>query len=296
MFTFLKRSYPLLGDSKESLRIAAYIAVFVFVFLSLFQPFGLSDDKPKLKFLLISGYAAVTFLVLIVNLLCVTRLLKNVFIEEKWTVLKEIVWNLWIVFSVGLGIYVFICLFDIIFGFFRLGFMTFLLFQLMTFVIALFPITAVAVLKEYRLLRRNVEAAGRVSAVLQDSQSHEDEHDHTGDTQKVTLVSDGGTKKHVFDKHSVLYISAEGNYVNVVCKHFEIESVMIRSSLKNIEEQLKGYSFFFRCHRAFIVNIRKIKEANGNAQGIRLTLEGVDQQITVSRSYYKDFKRIMGIT
>lgn len=221
--------------------------------------------------------------------------LKNIFVEDRWTVLREIIWNLWIVFTVGIGIYLFIWIVDIFFDYFRLGFETFLLFQLMTFVIALFPITAVAVLKEYRLLKKSMEAASQVSAVLHDSKAA-NENEYTCNAQNVTLVSDGGTRQYIFDIHTLLYISAEGNYVNVVSKSAEIKSVMIRNSLKNVESQLKEYPFVFRCHRAFIVNIRKIEETEGNAQGIRLTLEGVDRKITVSRGYYKDFKRIMGIT
>lgn len=218
MFAFLKRSYPLLGDARVSVKIAAHIAIFVFLFLLLFQPFGLSDDESRIKYLLITGYAVITFLVLTANMLYAPRLLKNVFVEEKWTVLREIVWNVWIVFSVGIGIYLFICLVDGIFGNFRLGFGMFLLFQLMTFIIALFPITGVAILKEYRLLRRNVGAARQVSAVLRGAEPDADRHDRSGDTRTITVVSDTDNKRYNFDVGALLYISAEGNYVNVVCK------------------------------------------------------------------------------
>ncbi len=295
MFTFLKRSYPLSCDTKTSVRLSACIAVFVFLFLLLFQPFGLGDDKTKIKYLLISGYAVATFLVIMANLLCVPRILKNIFVEDRWTVQREIIWNLWIVFTVGIGIYLFIWILDIFFDYFGLGFRVFFLFELMTFVIAIFPIAAIAVLKEYRLLKKSMEAASQVSAVLHGSRAAADEEGRAGDTGKITLFSEGGTRRYTFDIHALIYISAEGNYVNVVLKGNKLECIMIRNTLKNIEDQLKGYPFCFRCHRAFIVNVRKVKETEGNAQGIRLTLEGVDRKITVSRSYYKDFKRIMGI-
>lgn len=291
----LRQPFPLISDAGASARIAAYIALFVLVFLWLFQPFGLNDDEIRIKYLLISGYAAVTFLVLIANLLLVPKLVSNVFVEERWTVFREILWELWNVISVGTGIYLFFCLVGAVSGYFRPGFVIFLLFQFMTFIIAMFPVTAVVVFKGYLLLRKNADSAVQICSALKDPQSRPGGHEYENDAGMVKIVADGG-RKYDFDIESLVYMSSEGNYSNVFYREEKVESVMIRSSLTNIEKQLEAHPFLFRCHRSFIVNLRKIENAEGNAQGIRLSLEGVDRRIKVARSYYKDFRMMMGIS
>ena len=42
-----------------------------------------------------------------------------------------------------------------------------------------------------------------------------------------------------------------------------------------------------------IVNVNKIMNINGNAQGYRLNLEDTQQEIPVSRTYLKDFKSFL---
>ncbi len=293
MFATLKRSYPLCLDTKGSVKTSAWISAFVFLFLVFFQPFGLSDDEPKFKYILIIGYSTVCFLVQVANVLLVPRILKNIFIEDNWTVLKEIIWDLWIVFSIGLGIYVFICIFDAINDYFRLGFLTFVLFQLMTFVIALFPITAVTMLKQFRLLKKNIEEANGIASSLRNPRVAPVDPEQVEENQMVALYSGNRLQRHDFIAHNLFCISAEGNYVDVLYKDKEIKSVLIRNTLKNIERQLKDYPVFFRCHRSFIVNIRRIAKAEGNAQGVRLTIEGLERKITVSRSYYNKFKKLL---
>ena len=287
MFELLRQPFPLISDTGASARIAIYISLFVLVFLWLFQPFGLNDDETGIKTLLITGYASVTFLILIINLVIVPKFFKNVFLEARWTVAREILWELWNVVSVGAGIYLFICLVGAVTGYFRPGFVTFLLFQFMTLVVALFPVTGVVIFKGYILLKRNAESAVQIRSAMKESQSQSG--------GKVTITADGG-KEYDFEIDSLIYIAAEGNYSNILHREDKVDSVLIRSSLSGIEKQLADYPFLFRCHRSFIVNLKKIENAEGNAQGIRLSLEGVDQRVKVARSYYGDFRKIMGIS
>jgi len=49
---------------------------------------------------------------------------------------------------------------------------------------------------------------------------------------------------------------------------------------------------FFQCHRAYIINIEKVKKAEGNSQGFLLDIEGLDFKIPVSRNYVGKFKSV----
>ena len=113
--------------------------------------------------------------------------------------------------------------------------------------------------------------------------------------QKVVVKPENEREQCQFKDDSLLFISSEGNYVNIVVKNKKIERILIRNSLTNIEKQLRNYPLFCRCHRAYIVNLNKIKSATGNAQGLKLTLKDLDDSIPVARSYSKEFRKRLGI-
>jgi DNA-binding LytR/AlgR family response regulator len=68
------------------------------------------------------------------------------------------------------------------------------------------------------------------------------------------------------------------------------KSVLLRSTLKKMEEQLTGHEDFFRCHRMYIVNLAQVTEVSGNAQGLRLHLAGLKEPVPVSRSLTETVK------
>ncbi|MDH5467334.1 MAG: LytTR family transcriptional regulator DNA-binding domain-containing protein [Candidatus Aminicenantes bacterium] len=290
---FLKQPNPIRIDAKLDLTISFLVGLFVFLFLLVFQPFGLSTTEPRLRYLLISGYGIVCFLVLAVNLLLIPRILKKVFHEETWTVYKRLAWHLWIVFSIGLGNYLFACLFNIFFDFYRLGSGLFISFQWITFLIALFPIVFYDILNQNYWLKRNLRAAEEISARLRNSGSLP--LDLSGIDRRIVLLAENERERYEFRAGHLLYVSSEGNYVEVWVKNQKVENVLIRNSLKRIEQQLKGYPFLFRCHRAYIVNIKRITKATGNAQGFKLILDDLDKRIPVARSYARPFKELLGI-
>ncbi|MDR2388917.1 MAG: LytTR family transcriptional regulator, partial [Tannerellaceae bacterium] len=89
----------------------------------------------------------------------------------------------------------------------------------------------------------------------------------------------------------IIYIESEGNYVNVYYKQDDkIMHRLLRSTIKQMEELLRNYAMFIRCHRAFIVNTNYVSNTKGNAQSYQLTLYDISQEIPVSRTYLKSIK------
>ncbi len=64
---------------------------------------------------------------------------------------------------------------------------------------------------------------------------------------------------------------------------------LVRSTLKRAEEILITHPNFFKCHRAFIVNLDKVVHVEGNAQGYKIKLDGYDELIPVSRNLNGEF-------
>ena len=59
--------------------------------------------------------------------------------------------------------------------------------------------------------------------------------------------------------------------------------------MKKATETVYPYAVFFRCHRAYIVNLDKIEQVEGNAQGYKLKLQGTEDLIPVSRNLNSEF-------
>ena len=85
----------------------------------------------------------------------------------------------------------------------------------------------------------------------------------------------------------LLYIEAADNYVNI---HFNsskqsIKKIIIRNSLKRLEEELKDYGII-RCHRSYMVNTFIVKLMKKEKDGLHLMLDHPsDIDLPVSRSY-----------
>ena len=93
----------------------------------------------------------------------------------------------------------------------------------------------------------------------------------------------------------LLYVESQDNYVEVVhlqdgARHSEL----IRSTLKRIEAM--AVPGFVRCHRSFIVNLDQVSACQGNRNGLKLTLKGLDRPIPVSRAHAPKVMEHLGVT
>lgn len=79
---------------------------------------------------------------------------------------------------------------------------------------------------------------------------------------------------------SILYIESE---CRVTLIHTDKEIYKTRNSITNFENELKEYSFY-RCHRAYLININKVSSMDKKSIFIK------DDEIAVSRNKMKDLK------
>ncbi|MBP7864623.1 MAG: LytTR family transcriptional regulator [Acidobacteria bacterium] len=108
----------------------------------------------------------------------------------------------------------------------------------------------------------------------------------------ITLVVEDGRKRLRFRSSELVGLSADENYVEVRLQREKEPVVLVRSTLAGLEAQLAAYHpRLFRCHRAHLVNTARIRGVTGNAQGLRLRLEGRDEPVPVSRRYVEEFRR-----
>jgi len=280
---YLQQPYPLF---ENRWRIILSISLFIALFILIFQPFGISNYTGEYKHLFESGYGVVTLIVLIIDLFVFPLFLEEWFISQKWTVLKQMIWQFWILFSIGLGNF----LYSSIFLQFTNGFHAFLIYQFYTLVVGILPILILTILHQNSLLSENLKLANEMNGNLTGFNVL-----HVPD-EKVRISAENNKDKIEINQSDFIYIGSTGNYIQVfyLVKN-ELKSVLLRNTLKQIEEQVKDCPAIIKCHRAFLVNKDKILRVKGNSQGLRLVLKDTTDEIPVSRNYSKSLREIITI-
>lgn len=124
--------------------------------------------------------------------------------------------------------------------------------------------------------------------------SVKDFQDERQQTLTVNIRSKLKKETLTFEANELLFAVSDGNYVIFhLRKEKETKKIPIRNSISDIEKQLAGIPFFFRCHRGFIVNLNRVASKKGNASGYLLRIEHSNDTIPVSRKNAKMFNELM---
>ena len=91
--------------------------------------------------------------------------------------------------------------------------------------------------------------------------------------QKITLFDNNGSLKLSLSLENLFYIESDDNYIKVwyTDSKGELKQYMLRCRLKTVEESFKG-SALVRCHRKYIVNIKKVAMLHKESDGYYLDL------------------------
>lgn len=275
--SILAKPYPRSSGSRKKLISAFIFGMFVFLFLLVFQPFGLNIWETDFKILKLAGYGMVTTVIILVNGFVIESIFKNWFAESNWTVGKEIlsgVLNILVIGSLNL-------LYTHWLGVTRIDLKSFIAFQWITLIVGIIPVTMITIINQSRLQKLNTLGAKELNDfIAKEAITHP-----LTTIQQITIIAENGKDRFSFDPNSVLVFSAADNYVEIYYySHDEVKKELIRTTLKNIEAVIVNYSYLIRCHRSYVVNLNCVKEVSGNSQGLKLHLAKSDLSIPVSRS------------
>ena len=139
--------------------------------------------------------------------------------------------------------------------------------------------------------RQMNEQLKKLQTSTQNSQTIEED---TNQVSQITL--EGTTNEHVTLAISdLLYIEAVGNYVKVVNKRDdEVQTNMLRATMKQMEDALQAYPMIVRCHRAFMVNLSQVEQISSNSRAMQLMIRHTHDAIPVSRSNVNKLKELLG--
>ena len=107
------------------------------------------------------------------------------------------------------------------------------------------------------------------------------------ETQKITLFDNSGTLKMSLSPENLYYIESDDNYIKVWYSDSkgDLKQYMLRCRLKTVEESFKD-SGLVRCHRKYIVNIKKVKVLLKESDGYYLDLDNETiPPLSVTKTY-----------
>ena len=146
-----------------------------------------------------------------------------------------------------------------------------------------------AELEETRLMNeqlKKLQISGQESQVVPEGGIHQD--------SQITL--EGNTNESVtLEIADLLYIEAVGNYVKITQRCVgEVQTHMLRATMKQMEDSLQSYPMIVRCHRAFMVNLGQVEQISSNARAMQLVMRHSHDAIPVSRSNINKLKELLG--
>ena len=290
----LNRLYPLEERKLAQIKLAFIFGLIVFGVLFLLNPFG---DK-KSSILLNSSYAGLlTFFSIGFDFLVLFPLFPRFFKEEKWTIGRELIFTLIIICTIGT--------FNILAGQFfwgsSLSFSNWLRMIFYTAVIGIAPATISILINQARLLKKyrkevNVineqielpKPVETVTALLTPQQKILTEKEYIAATDKpevIEIEAENDKDNLRIAAVNFLVATSADNYVKVYyLDNDQVKIAVLRTTLKKLEGNAAAFTHFFRCHRTAVVNMAAVQTVSGTAQGYRLKLHQLSEEISVSRN------------
>lgn len=282
--------FSLKNQRWQSLQSGVYVCLFLYFFN------GIGKRATGSPLLLIGLLGVGCALSTLVANWIVPRLLPAIYDEDNWRVWKQILQTLFVLFCISLGNQLLLILTHNPHPSFGQMYAKVAL-------IGFFPIISSVFVVEHRRLKRNLARAQVIDQQFlhhstlpsatptgSDSLTALGRLKDTPAPEIVQLVSETGKERLLVAADQLLYLESVGNYVAVHwTREGELQKTLLRSTLKELTDLLAPHPQFFRCHRAFIVNLRAIHQTQGNARGYQVTLAGIPETIPVSRSYLDAF-------
>lgn len=275
--------YPLYYLKDRALFLLLALFLFGFLFLYFFEPFVVYPAEHRMGYVWICLIHAAqpTFIAFLYFFI----LEKLTSAYEQWTVGKEFLHISILLLLIGIGSFL---IRDVIYHN-PLNWSWNYFFEEIrnTFLIGFLILAIFVPLNYIRLLRQHTKE-------IKDLKFAQPFY-HAGNEPSIVFIK---TQLNIDDfkliPEQLILARADGNYMELyVQQESNVQKIIKRMSLKKLEEQLRDFPFILKTHRAYMVNLQKVSNSKGNAQGYQLSLHGFEESVPVSRSMIPNFKRQM---
>jgi hypothetical protein len=274
----IEQSYPLHESLKERLLICFLFGLFVFLFLSIFQPFELNNFPTNLL-LVTFGYGAICFAIMALLNIGVFFSFPNYFSTNSWTTGKEILWVTINVFIIGFGNYIFFLMVNVT----SFSWWNSVLFISYTLLVGVFPLTDLILLNQVRLQSKFEKQSQHLNEEIKKKQI---KYADQSIPSKISVPNEREYFELIVD--AFLYAKSDDNYVNIYyLNNTSISRKMIRITLKKMDSLFVEHKDILKYHKSYIVNLKHVHRVSGNVQGYKLHLWNKDIIVPVSRALNK---------
>lgn len=288
----LTRPYPLQERKSAQLTLAFTFGLVVFFFIYLLKPFQ-NELNNKAVLIECGLFGLITFATISFDFFIIFPLFGRFFKEEKWTIGREIILTLIIIATIGTA--------NIIVGSIfwgnKLSIANWLNMIFNTAIIGIAPATVSILLNQARLLKKYRKEAQVINDTLlhitpeTEEISLQEEMIITSAMEKpignseIIIEADNEKDNLAIPVNSFLAATSADNYIRIFYRrNDQLKTSMLRTTLKKLEENASPFPELFRCHRTAIVNITAVESLTGSAQGYRLKLANLTEEIPVSRN------------
>lgn len=267
---FFNRKYPLFITPMLNI---VFISIGISLIIIIIEPFGFYNYEGN-KTVASIGFGISTLISLIFDNFIIKKYMFK--ITRKWTIYKEILYLVFVLSSISIVNFIY---FIIIVNGSNFSINGFFYSLFLTISIGFSPIVIVILLRYNNILKNRLgllinNKDDKINIVF--SSSNKTEKDFS-----ILLVN-------------FLFVEAIKNhiYISYFDKDEMIKTKKLRNTLINITSKISNDSVF-RCHRSFLVNLNNIKTIRGNSNGYKIYFRKYNHYIPVSRSYAREFQKII---
>lgn len=292
-----KKPFPHNSSKRGWFKTGLAFCIFVFSFILIFRPFEL-DKVTTRKLLEISSlFGIIAFACYFFTNLLLHYFFPEAFREEKWTTGKQILNVLLVLVLVGLMNHL---AFNLLYGT-SFNWNNFFLFQARTISVGLLPVAVYTLYLQNRWLRQfKLEAAELQKKLEEKRESEKKTAELPATIPAVVIAFESENQKDRVSVYidNLVFIESASNYIKIYyTQQDKLSYSIVRMTMKKAAEITEPYLAFFRCHRAYIVNLDRIERIDGNAQGYKLKLSSAEDLIPVSKNLNKEFSdRVLAVS
>ena len=103
--------------------------------------------------------------------------------------------------------------------------------------------------------------------------------------KQCILHSDYNDQNIIIHPHSFIYVESVGNYADVCyIDNEQLTNTTIRTTIKQLKDDLLDQDFIVQCHRGFLVNLEYVESMEGSNGRLFLNMFYSAKKIPVSRA------------
>jgi hypothetical protein len=271
-----RRIDKLIQNLKEESGLFLSISLGVFLFVLFFQPFPIKNLDLNNGLVFVAGFGGIALLAMVLIRTLLSWLIRGNGIENgNSKFLPPLFIGFLILLVSSLGFEFYLRYVGSVMITFSISFKVFL--------ICLAPPVILSLYDRIKILRLQNDSLILERKIIQ-KQVEKYEEDYLN--KSVEFISENINENFTLLIAEVVLIRSADNYVEIVYKEGDnFKKKLIRNTLKNIEQQIRQYSNFLRCHRICIVNLHFIEKLIRINDSNWLVIKGFNENLPVSRQY-----------